>query len=148
MKIKTKSLGKFVPIVSLLILTPFIAFAQQTPPCDPRGGLYNILCRVHDLLGTVVPLLIALGVVYFVWGVVTYVIASDEEAKTSGKDRIVFGIIGLAVIISIWGLVYIVVNTFRTDEYAPEGTNLQKLIPNSPTKPALPKIQPINVNGF
>jgi len=48
--------------------------------------------------------LLALGVVYFVWGVVTYVIASDEEAKKTGRDRIIYGIIGLAVIIGVWVL--------------------------------------------
>ena len=36
----------------------------------------------------------------------------SEEAKSTGRDRIIFGIIGLAVIIGVWGLVAILRNTF------------------------------------
>ena len=63
-------------------------------------------------MNSIVPILIALAVVYFVWGVVSFVIASDEEAKTTGRNRIIFGIIGLAVIIGMWGLVNVLRNTF------------------------------------
>lgn len=76
----------------------------------------DILCRFSELLNSALPVLIALGVVYFVWGVVVYVIASDEEAKKKGRDRIVYGIIGLAVVVGLWGLVAIVVNTFGLNQ--------------------------------
>ena len=88
---------------------PLVAFAQITTggstssgcAYDSRvqGNLFGLMCRIGQFLNSIVPLLIALAVVYFVWGVVTYVIASDEEAKKTGRDRIIFGIIGLAVII-------------------------------------------------
>ena len=45
-------------------------------------GLSFMLCKIADLLSYVVPVLATLGVVYFVWGVVQYVIGGDEEAKT------------------------------------------------------------------
>ena len=63
-------------------------------------------------MNSVVPVLIALAVVYFVWGVISFVIADDEEAKSKGRDRIIYGIIGLAVIIGMWGLVNLLRNTF------------------------------------
>lgn len=77
-----------------------------------NSDLVTFICRIGDVLSTVVPVLIVLGVLYFVWGVITYVIASDEEAKKAGRDRMIFGIIGLAVIIALWGLVRILTNTF------------------------------------
>lgn len=76
------------------------------------GNLFGLICRVGEFLNAVVPVLIALGVVYFVWGVITYVVSDDEEAKAKGKDRIIYGIIGLAVIIGLWGLVALLRNTF------------------------------------
>lgn len=101
---------------------PFIALAQVSTSgatstnCDlssSSGTLGGLLCKIGSLLNSVIPVLIALGVVYFVWGVVTFVISSDEEAKTAGRNRIVFGIIGLAVIIGMWGLVNLLKNTFN-----------------------------------
>lgn len=97
-----------------------------------QEGIKEILCRVGDLLNYVVPVLIALGVVYFVWGVVQYVVGGGEEAKTKGKNTMIFGIIGLAVIIGLWGLVYIVLNTVGIDErdsYAPSSDDLRRLLP-------------------
>ncbi|OGI76208.1 hypothetical protein A3C67_03260 [Candidatus Nomurabacteria bacterium RIFCSPHIGHO2_02_FULL_42_19] len=75
------------------------------------GTIEGMLCKIGDILNLVTPILIVLGVIYFVWGVITYVIGSDEEAKKAGRDRMIFGIIGLAVIIGLWGLVKMVTNT-------------------------------------
>ena len=93
--------------------------------CAPVAGLSYMFCRVSMLLNAVLPVLVALGVVYFVWGVVQYVIGDSDEAKKKGRDRIIFGLIGLAVIISIWGLVYILVYTFGVgQDIAPDVTGL------------------------
>ena len=75
------------------------------------SGLTGVLCKLNTLLSQVLPFLVSLGVIYFIWGMVQYFIADDEEAKKSGRDRIIYGIIGLAVIISVWGLVTILVET-------------------------------------
>jgi hypothetical protein len=103
----------------VLGLVPVVALAQVSTTgvtstnCDygSNGTLFGVLCRVGQFLNSIIPVLIALGVVYFVWGVITYVIASDEEAKSAGRNRIIFGIIGLAVIIGMWGLVNLLRNT-------------------------------------
>lgn len=71
----------------------------------------DLLTGIQQLLNTIVPILILLGVVYFVWGVVKFMIADSEEAKTKGKDQIIYGLIGFTVIIGLWGLVNIVVNS-------------------------------------
>ncbi len=118
---------KLVSVLSLAAFIPFIAQAQGSS-CG-KGGLYDILCTIHSLLSAVVPVLVALGVVYFVWGVISYVIADSDEAKTKGRDMMVFGIIGLAVIISVWGLVYILTETFGTEAPGPSNQYLQNLLP-------------------
>ncbi len=103
-----------------LMLTPFLASAATFTACTgitsgstaSSSTLTSLLCTIGNLLNSVVPVLIALGVVYFVWGVISYVISSDEEAKKSGRDRMIYGIIGLAVIVGLWGLVGLLGNTF------------------------------------
>lgn len=89
----------------------------------------DLLIKIQGLLNAVVPVLLALGVVYFVWGVVQYMIGNSEEAKTKGRDTIVYGVIGLAVIIGLWGLVYIVTNTFKLGGPAPTKEQLNTLLP-------------------
>lgn len=81
-------------------------------PGTQVSDITSMICKIGQILNSIVPVLIVLGVVYFVWGVITYVIASDEEAKKTGRNRIIYGIIGLAVIVAVWGLVGILVKTF------------------------------------
>lgn len=119
----------------MLVLAP-IALAQGQiatgtgntfARCQSGNNITNIedmLCKIGSLLNAVIPVLIALGVVYFVWGIISYVIGSDEEAKKKGRDRIIYGIIGLAVIVAVWGLVRILVQTF-----VPQGNNSNITLP-------------------
>jgi len=110
---------KSIAIATLIMFSPIIALAQgvfvtngaQTA-CSGTG-IGKMICQAQVIINSIVPVLIALGVVYFVWGVVTYLVnGGDEEAKKKGRDRIVYGIIGFAVIVGLWGLVNVVVNTF------------------------------------
>lgn len=91
---------------------PSIAFAQTTAITD-ANSLTRRLVSIGD---TVIYLLIALAVIYIVWNVVQYFIkGSDEEgARKKSGANIFWGIVGLAVILSIWGLVNILTSTFRT----------------------------------
>ncbi len=77
------------------------------------GTIETVICRIGSILNTIIPFLMVLGVLYFVWGVVSYVIGGDEEAKKKGRDKIVYGVIGLAVIVGVWGLVAILNRTFN-----------------------------------
>lgn len=65
---------------------------------------------------SVIPLIFALAVAMFVWGVVQFVINSNEEAKKEkGRQFMIWGIVALAVMVSVWGLVAILGNTFGID---------------------------------
>ena len=107
-----KKLGVLSGIV--LGSAPLMALAQNSQGClsVQSGTIQSIICKIGNILDTIIPILIVLGVVYFVWGVVQYVISGDEEAKAKGKSHMIYGIIGLVVIVAMWGLVGIVTNTF------------------------------------
>lgn len=103
-----------------MVLAPAVASAAiGTGFCSVNsnnGTLGSILCKVGDLLNAVIPVLVVLGIVYFVWGVITYVISKEEEAKKAGRNRIIFGIIGLVAIVAMWGLVNILIRTFGLND--------------------------------
>jgi len=107
---------KLIVLSSLgLAIAPFLAFAQVgTGGCANQlpGTLQSIICTVGNILNTLIPIMMVLAIVYFIWGVIQYVISSDEEAKKSGKDRMIWGIIGLVAIVAVWGLVAVLTNTF------------------------------------
>ena len=101
-------------------LTPVVASAA-TLDCATKGTIVYMVCQVTTIVTSLVPILMALGVIYFIYGVATYVIAADAEAQKAGRDRMIFGIIGLVVIVAIWGLVSVLTSTFgiSTDTVTP-----------------------------
>ncbi len=82
------------------ILLP-IAVAAQT--------FQGTLDRVANFLNQIIPFLVLLATVIFLWGVVRYITAGGNEEKTEqGRNLILYGVIGLAVMIGVWGFVNIV----------------------------------------
>lgn len=78
----------------------------------------QIACLINN---SVIPLLFSIAVAVFVYGIVQYVInGSDEAGKEKGRQLMVWGIIGLAVMVSIWGMVKLVTNTFGTNFGVPQ----------------------------
>ncbi|MCE9549267.1 pilin, partial [Candidatus Nomurabacteria bacterium] len=111
-------------------IIPYQPTVSQNSPTrtscyDTIDDIGDVICRIGSLLNAIVPVLVALGVVYFVWGVVQYVVGDNEEAKKKGRDRVIFGIIGLALIIGLWGIVSLVINTFDI------GQNISVVNPSS-----------------
>ncbi len=98
---------------------PLIAGAQSLTYFE------TLLTQIRNILNMLLPIIIAAAVVYFVYGVARYVMSGDEAAKEAAKGKIIYGIIGLFVMVSVWGLVRILTNiTGVEDEGAPEVTNI------------------------
>ena len=91
---------------------PNAAASTVADACKDIEGIGNIICQIHKILNLIIPALVALAVLYFIFGVVQYVIRDSEEAKKKGKDHIIYGLIGLAIIVSLWGVVGIVTQSF------------------------------------
>ena len=63
--------------------------------------------------GAVMPLLYALAFIMFLIGIVRYFFFGGEEAREKGKQLIVWGLVGFAVIFSLWGIVKLLLATFN-----------------------------------
>jgi hypothetical protein len=90
---------KKIALVVLAFVTPAVAFAQNATQ------LFALLNIVQKTLGYVMPIVIVLGVIYVIWGVIQFVTKTNEEERAKAKGAILYGVIGLFVVISIWGLV-------------------------------------------
>ncbi len=74
--------------------------------------------------------LISLAVVWFIWNVIKYSMSSEDDDKTKAKEQMIHGIIAIAVIVSIWGLVYLLQSIFGVGA-GPAPTGLGNMIPLS-----------------
>jgi len=88
-----------------LFLVPSVTYAQS----PDLSYIEDALQALADFVAQLIPLVIAIGLLFFIWGLVQFIIASgDEDAKEVGKRRMVWGVFALFVMVSVWGLVQIV----------------------------------------
>lgn len=75
-------------------------------------NITDIIVLVTNLAKTAVPILVALSLLYFFWGISSFILKSGEkDARKEGKERMVWGLVALFVIVSVAGLLTIVQNT-------------------------------------
>jgi len=86
--------------------TLLAVFLFAVPVVASAATIQSILEALITSLGAFVPVGVAFAVAAFMWGIVSFIHASgDEKAITTGKQRMVWGIVALFFIVSVWGLV-------------------------------------------
>lgn len=66
-------------------------------------------------------LLFALALAYFLWGVFQFISnATNEEKKTAGKSHMLWGIIGIVIMMGVFALMNIILSTFNITDVNPE----------------------------
>ena len=103
----------FTSTLSLLLLSApsIVAFGAVTTFKD----LVNTTI-IDGILRPIVPLLIGLAVVMFVYGVLIYMFSEGGDKKEEGKQYMLWGIIGIFVMVSVWGIVSAIKGTFNLSD--------------------------------
>lgn len=97
-----------------LFFSPSIAFAVL----DDTG---DILASIKDIVTDIlIPLVFVLAVLFFFWGVAKY-IWSDGSGKEDGRKIMIWGIVALFVMTSIWGIVAFIQKDIFGDTSPTEG---------------------------
>lgn len=107
------------------LLVPSIVFAQTAVK-----NVNDVLAFITNFINAVTPVIVGIAVFIIIVGIVRFIAAGeDPEKRKAARGFIVWGIVAVFIMISIWGLINILVNTFDLDKAAPTGTEL-------PTAPA------------
>ncbi len=137
---------KKIPAYLFSLLFPVIVFAQALSPIKNINGLSTRLLAIGDI---VIYLLVSLAVIYIIWNVVQYFIKPSKDDRKDAGMNILWGIIGLFIIVSIWGLVNILISTFYTDANIPRDRFPNANFVNSGNNTGLPtqNINPYSNQG-
>lgn len=103
-RIRTSSL---IALSSLFFCVPVVASAAVAT--DFR----TLVDFLIGLIQIVIPLLIAIALIVFFWGIIRYIFAAgSEEVKISGRETMLWGVIALFLMVSVWGILKIIASTF------------------------------------
>lgn len=116
----------FAPLTLCALLLPGTAFAAIT------GGVLGFLDGIIMLVTAIVPILIGCAIIVFFWGIVKFIAHTDDEkAVAEGKQIMIWGMIGIFVIVALWSIVGYVQQSLGLDLSLPAGT--APSVPSTPT---------------
>ena len=96
----------------------------QLFPDIAYASLDSFLGHVNtEIINPLIKLLFALAVIYFLYGVFEFLANQEnEEKKTAGKSHMVWGVVGIAIMLGVWGILSVVLNTLNIskDDIDPE----------------------------
>ncbi len=102
-------------IAFVITLMPSLVLAQTAPLTD----INSVAGKATNIGTLVIGLAISLAVIWIIVSVVRYLIAGGEDGRKKGGMAILWGVVGLFVILSIWGLVSILRKSFVTQDQVP-----------------------------
>jgi len=86
-------------------------FSTKIAYADFNSFLTNI---DNMIINPLIKLLFALAVVYFLYGVFEFLSNQEnEEKKTSGKNHMLWGIIGITIMMGVWFFLNVIINTLN-----------------------------------
>jgi Type IV secretion system pilin len=109
---------KKLAFFSAFLLTPMLAFAQV----QSVRTVFDLGAAITSIIdGVLVPVIFALAFVVFIWGVFKTFIqgGEDPEKREEGQKLMLYGLIGFFIMVSVWGLVNILVGSFRLNDVMP-----------------------------
>src|SRR3989344_7891740 len=113
---KIKNKIKSLILLSLPLFLPVLVLAQSAtsiPAPRTPGNFGDLVTMILGFIAYLIPLLIAIGLLVFLWGMAKFILhAEEEEKREEGKQLMMWGAIGLFVMVSFWGLINILTGTF------------------------------------
>lgn len=105
-----KKINSLIYLVPVCILSlPLVVSAQTTFKDFVEG-------TVQELVSNVAVFLFALALLVFLWGMAKFILKADNETeREKGKQVMLWGLIALFVMLSVWGIVYILTVTFFSE---------------------------------
>ena len=85
---------------------PFLAYAATPSSFKELVGLFI------SIIGLLIPLVATLCLLVFFWGTAKFILAAGDENKIKeGRWFLLWGVIGLFVMVSLWGIVALFTGT-------------------------------------
>ena len=73
----------------------------------------GLIGKIRDIMNLINPLLMVIVFAVFLYGIIKFITsAGDENKRKEAKNYIIYGLIGMFVLIAWWGIIQIVLNTF------------------------------------
>jgi hypothetical protein len=103
----------------LLVLGWLVPVLVRAQAFDDAQSFVDFI--IGTIINPLIPVLVGIALVYFLFGVYKFVAsAANERERESGRLYMLYGIIGLFVMLGVWGLLAILTGTFGLQLMVPQ----------------------------
>ena len=99
-----------------------LSFAFVVVPALSEAAvtLKHTLGTISGIINAIIPILLAIAVLAFFWGLIMYLLSGEvAEKKAQGIQIMIMGIVAIFVMVSIWGIIRVLQATFKVDKSKP-----------------------------
>jgi hypothetical protein len=77
----------------------------------------NLILKINEqIINPLILVLMAVALLYFLWGVMIFIKESGEaEGRKIGRNHLVWGLIGLVIMVSVWAILKVLTGTLGTE---------------------------------
>jgi len=108
-------------VLAAVLLLPVVSYAEPCtapgipPDCTPAAAtdFKSLVNKIIENINYLMVLVVGLAVFVFIWGIFKYFVAGANEKKVEeARNVLIYGLLGIFIMLSVWGLVNILINTF------------------------------------
>jgi len=104
---------------SLFSAVAFLAVPAVTLAAAGDLGTFETMAKsVASIVETLIPVAASLAVLFFFWNLAMFILSGSGEDKAKSKMGMVWGVVAIFIIFSIWGLVGFLRDTFGIKDNA------------------------------
>ncbi len=118
---------KTLATLGTVIASTGLVFAQANAGA---GGLNSVIVYVSDTINKLTIVVVAAAVLVFGYGILVYIFnLGKADSKAEGRKLMIWGIIGIFVMVAVWGLVQFLATTTGVS------TGNSGVVPSTPIVP-------------
>ncbi len=128
-------------LLTVLAFAPALVLAGTTGGTGGRGatgisttGLQDTVQGLTKVVNMIIPLMIAVAVIAFIYGVIKYILAKGPQEQKEARNFLVWSVVGIFAILAVFGIARLLINLF--------GLSPQQLGPNEVPTVSSDPVQP------
>ena len=101
---------KIITILFLVGFSTLNTYSQSGSPIDEINRIKNILASFVNVIDLLTIIAVAFAFLFFFWGLAIFILKAGEGVGEieKGKNKMIWGVIAIFVLTTLWGLVYFI----------------------------------------
>lgn len=97
----------------IAIYSSFALAVAALPMLASAQNITSVLYTVSLIFNSLIGVFVTIAIVVFFWGLIKYLAEKGAEGSSEGLKIMFWGLITLIVMVSVWGILRLVIQTFQ-----------------------------------